>query len=73
MRRPIKLTIALLIAAYLMLAVLTGCHGGEEGSVPSSAPTPPASESLSPPTEQSIPEEDGPLLITTSGRHVALV
>ncbi len=67
MRRPIKLTLALLIAAHLMLAGLTGCGGGEEGSAPSSAPVPTASESVDPPTEQPTPEEDGPLFITSPG------
>lgn len=60
MRHSAKLTIAFLIAA-MMLAVLTGCGGGEEGSVPSSVPTPSASESVSPSMEQSTPEKDDPL------------
>ncbi len=67
MWHSIKLAQSILIAAHLMLAVLTCCNSGEEGSVPFSAITPPASESIYPPTEQPTPKEDGPLPITSSG------
>ncbi len=56
LRAIVKLALVLLIAASLMLAVLTGCNGGREGSVLSAPPTPSASEGVSAPSTPSASE-----------------